>query len=137
MEQRFAFRFSSWMLPFAWLIASGPGQSWVEVTKDEVRVRMGVGFRARIPRRSIARADRHPDMWSAIGIHTRFRGTWIVNGSPSGMVVLDIEPPVRAHTFGIPIRLKRLLVSLEDPEGFLAALKGRPSNWARVLPTRG
>jgi hypothetical protein len=94
---------------------------------EELRVRMSWGFAARIPRRSISQArrlGRRRDIWYALGIHTLLGGRWIVNGSLTGVLTLTIEPPVRARAFGLPIRLRWLAMSLQDPEGFLTALGG-------------
>ncbi len=55
------------------------------------------------------------------GVHG-WRGRWLVNGSSHGIVVLGIDPPARARTLGLPVRLRELAVSLEDPVGFAAAL---------------
>jgi hypothetical protein len=49
-----------------------------------------------------------------------------VNGAPDGIVAVELSEPVRAFTNGFPIRLKVLSVSLEDPDGFLAALEAPP-----------
>jgi hypothetical protein len=88
---------------------------------------MGWGFAARMPRRSIRQArrlDRGRDIWYAVGIHSLLGGRWIVTGSLHGVVTLQIEPPVHARAFGLPIRLRWLAMSLSDPEGFLLALGG-------------
>jgi hypothetical protein len=41
-------------------------------------------------------------------------------------VAIELTEPVRAYVAGFPIRLRHLSVSLEDPDGFLAAL-GAPA----------
>jgi hypothetical protein len=40
----------------------------------------------------------------------------------SGIVTLEIQPPARAWVIGFPVRLRKLHISLEDPDGFLAAV---------------
>jgi hypothetical protein len=55
------------------------------------------------------------------GVHG-WRGTWLVNGSADGLVRLDIDPPVKARTAMVPVRLRTLRVSLADPTAFLADL---------------
>jgi hypothetical protein len=37
-------------------------------------------------------------------------------------VVLAIDPPARARVLGVPVRVRELAISLEDPVGFAAAL---------------
>jgi hypothetical protein len=126
---RFALRYGGWMRALAYLTALGPQWSHVDLSANELQVRMGWGFQAHIPRRSIIQArqlGQQRDIWYAVGIHTLRGGRWIVNGSLHGVVTLAIEPPVRARAFGLPIRLRWLAMSLRDPDGFLAAL-GAPT----------
>ena len=126
---RFALRYDRLMRGFTWGLALGPRRSGVELSEDDLQVRMGWGFQARIPRRSIHQARRlgqQRDIWYAVGIHSLPGGRWIVNGSLHGVVTLAIEPPARARAFGLPIRLRWLAMSLRDPDGFLAAL-GAPT----------
>jgi hypothetical protein len=96
--------------------------SYVELDDDSLRVQLGWGFSARIPRRSIAGARRGPDVAGITAGAHAWRGRWLVNGSRRGIVRIDVDPPVRAWTLAIPVRLRQLAVSLEDPDGFLAAL---------------
>ena len=126
-SHHFALRYNRAMRAFLGLLGLGPLRSGVELNGEELGVRMGWGFAARIPRRSISQArrlGRRRDIWYALGIHTLLGGRWIVNGSLTGVVTLRIEPPVRARAFGLPIRLRWLAMSLQDPEGFLTALDG-------------
>jgi hypothetical protein len=111
-----------WWRPLLSALGLGPRAARIELGEDEFRVRMGWGFRARIPRTSIVRADRFRDWPWAIGVHGDFRGSWLVNGSATGIVLLYLDPPSSARVLGVPISLRKLGLSLEDPEGFLAAL---------------
>jgi len=98
----------------------GPRRSWVEVTPDSVQVRMGLAFRATLPRGAIAsvRAGGHA---AAVGVHGR-RGRWLVCSSRHGVVTLDLDPSARARFNGIPIRVRELRVSLADPDAFVGVL---------------
>lgn len=109
------------------LVALGMGPSLADVAlgSDHIEVRMGWGFRARVPRGSVRSVYRDRDMRGAIGVHG-WRGRWLVNGAVSGIVTIEIDPPVRAWVVGFPIRLRILHVSLEDPEGLLAAWDAYP-----------
>jgi hypothetical protein len=124
---RFPIRFSSGNgLLFRGLLIP-PSASFVEVTDDTIRVRLGWAFSARIPRRLVRAAGpgKGPKIRLTAGAHG-WGGRWLVNGGPDGIVAVELAEPVRAFTAGFPIRLRQLLVSLEDPEGFLAVL-GTPA----------
>ena len=101
-----------------------PSAAYVELADDTIRVRLGWAFSARIPRRLVTRAGpgRKPRIPLTAGAHG-WAGRWLVNGSPDGIVEVELSERTRAFTAGFPIRLKKLSVSLEDPEGFLGALR--------------
>jgi hypothetical protein len=117
---RFPIRFGifRWLLS---LIGAGPRASYAELSGEVLRVRMGWTFRARIPIGSVTRAHRDGTMRWGVGVHG-WRGRWLVNGSTKGIATVEIDPPVRAFVCGFPVRLRRLHVSLDDPDGFVAAL---------------
>jgi hypothetical protein len=105
------------------LLGMGPRHSAVELDDAELRVRMGVSFRARIPRSSLRDAARGGSAWLSIGVHANLRfDSWLVNGSPRGIVWLHVDPAGRGRALGIPVRVRRLGLSLEQPEAFLATL---------------
>jgi hypothetical protein len=115
------------------LFRGGPGVSHVDVDASTIGVRMAT-FRLDIPRASV-RSVRPTDVripWrTTTGVHRR--GTrWLVNGSSDGLVELILNPPAK-----LPLSLDTvlnlggravtsLIVSLEDPDGFVATL-GRPA----------
>jgi hypothetical protein len=55
------------------------------------------------------------------------RGRWLVNGSAEGLAAVVIDPPCHvapsiATLFGLgPSRVVELTLSLDDPDGFIAA----------------
>jgi hypothetical protein len=100
-----------------------PGNSYVEVDPDTVRVRMGFAFRARFPRAAIRAVEVDRDRVGGWGVHG-WRGRWLVNGSSENLVRLELDPPARAHVLGFPVRLRLLRVSMVDPDGLIAALAG-------------
>jgi len=116
----FALRYGIFRLLLS-VLGLGPGLSGVTVGAERVRVRMGWGFRADIPRSSVGQATSDGGLVGGIGIHG-WRGRWLVNGAASGLVRLQIEPPERAWVMGVPVRLRQLRVSVEDPDGLLGAL---------------
>jgi hypothetical protein len=123
VTQRFALRYSG---AFRWLLSPlclGPAFSSVDVDDVCVHVFMGWAFDATVPRAAIRSARRFPRTvrWTA-GAHTDLHGSWLVNGAGTGIVEMRIEPAVEGRSGGFRIRPVRILVSLEDPDGFLRAL---------------
>jgi hypothetical protein len=59
-----------------------------------------------------------------IGVHG-FGGNYLVNGKASGIVTLEIEPSARALLIGIPVKLRKLSVSLDEPEQFIADFRAQ------------
>lgn len=117
----FAIRYDRWC---AWLlVAAGLGRRWSRVTveEDRVIVAMSYAFRSTIDRSAIRSISVWKGRVMGWGVHG-WRGRWLVNGSSHGIVVLGIDPPARARTLGLPVRLRELAVSLEDPSGFAAGL---------------
>jgi hypothetical protein len=98
-----------------------PRRSYLEVDPDLVGVRMGWGFQADVPRSSIRSVRRVANINSSIGVHG-WRGRWIVNGAAGPLVALVIDPPVRARACGLPVRLRELLVSVDDPDTVVSEL---------------
>jgi hypothetical protein len=99
-----------------------PSASYVEIDGDVVAVRMSWAFRASFARstvRSAARlAGREP---LSRGVHGWW-GRWLVNGSGRGIVMIDLSPQQRGWVMGMPVRLRQLAVSMEDPDGLVVAL---------------
>jgi hypothetical protein len=125
---RFPIRFSSGNgILFRGLLIP-PSGSFVELGDDSIHVRLGWAFSARIPRRLVGSVGpgKPPTLRLTAGAHG-WGGRWLVNGSPDGIVAVGLTEPVRAYVAGFPIRLRTLLVSLADPENFLAALAAPPA----------
>jgi hypothetical protein len=120
---RFAISFSLLFAILAAVLGMGRRRAAVEVDDQDVTVRMGWAFSARIPRAHIVSVDAHPRIWYAIGVHTAGRGDWIVNGTMSDIVELRVDPPVPARAVGFPVRLRRLRVSVERPAELIDALR--------------
>ncbi|QIG43570.1 hypothetical protein G5V58_13100 [Nocardioides anomalus] len=103
------------------LAVAGAGGAGLDLTDDTLTVRLGPTWRATIPRGSITSAERDPRHTISVGAHG-WRGEWLVNTSPRGLVVLHLDPPAAARCLGVPLRVHTLRVSLDDPEAFLGAL---------------
>ena len=119
----FTVRFSPWLRPLFVLLGMAPRRSEVTVGEDSIQVRLGWAFRAEVPIASVRSVSRTPDVWWAVGVHTDMRGRWIVNGSPRGMVAFELDPAVRGRGIGLGVRIRRLLLSLEEPDAFVEAVR--------------
>jgi hypothetical protein len=123
MAVRFPIRFdAAYRILFTALLLA-PSDWFVEVEGDEVRVRMAWAFRTRFPRSAVASVGEHQKRPISRGVHG-FAGRWLVNGSGQGIVDIALEPTQRGHVMGFPVRLRNLLVSVEDPAGLRTALAG-------------
>jgi hypothetical protein len=98
-------------------------RSFVAIGTTDIDVHFGWAH-FRFARDAMAGASRVRGSWGyGVGIHTNYVDRLIVNGSLANLVEIRFSPPQRAWML-FPIRCQRLIVSLEDPEGFMAALAG-------------
>jgi hypothetical protein len=114
---------------FDTLAGGGAGRSGVLVSPSELRVRMG-DFRLAVPRssvRSVARS--HADLGGTRGVHFS-RGRLQATGAPDGLVELTLDPPGQTgrslSTTFTEARVDTLVLSLEDPDGFVAEFAAGP-----------
>jgi hypothetical protein len=120
-DQTFAILYGVWR-PLLVVLGMGPRFSAVALGAEELHVKMGWAFRARIPRSAITGASRREGRVGGVGVHG-WRGRWLVNGSMEGIVGIDVDPPARAVATGFPVHLRYLSLSLENPDAFVTALK--------------
>ncbi len=120
---RFPIRFDPWYRALSRAVLLPPSHAFVELDGDEVRVRMAWAFRARFPRSAVASVTEHRRVPLSRGVHG-WAGRWLVNGSGDGVVELALRPDQRAFVVGVPVRLRTLLVSVDDVAGLEAALGG-------------
>jgi hypothetical protein len=121
MPARFPIRFTGANRAMV-LLGIAPDLCRVEVDEGALRVRMAWAFRLDVPRanvRAAARDERRVWSW---GVHG-WRGKWLVNGSSSGLVRIDLDPPGHGRVMGFPVRVRVLVVSVEDPPALLDALR--------------
>ena len=124
--QRFPIAFGAFNAALMGALGMTPHRSYVEIDGDSVRARMGWAFHADIHRRAIAGVEKHEGyVWWAYGVHGG-GGRWIVNGSGHSIVKVRIDPPGRGRVLGVGVKLRELWVSLEDPDGFVAAMSPSP-----------
>ena len=120
MPARFPIRFTGANRAMV-LLGVVPEHCRVEVDDGELRVRMAWLFSLDVPRvnvRSVAREEGRVWGWGAHG----WRGKWLVNGSSSGLVRIELDPPGRGRVSGVGVEVRELVVSVEDPDGLIAAL---------------
>jgi hypothetical protein len=118
---RFPIRFERWYRVLSSTLLLFPSSSYVDVDDHEVHVHMGWAFDARFPRSSVKAATRPDRAPLSRGVHG-FAGRWLVNGSGDGILTLDLEPEQRARVLGLPIRLRQLMVSVDDPKALAKRL---------------
>ena len=119
-SQRFPIRFTGANRAMAALGISR-SESYVELDEAQVHVQLSWAFRLRASLADVRSAvldDGRVMGWGAHG----WRGRWLVNGSSSGLVRLELDPRARAQVAGIPVRVRVLRVSLEDPAALIDAL---------------
>jgi hypothetical protein len=103
------------------LTATASSPAALELTADSLEVRLGLTWRARIPRSSITSAGLDPLRTLSVGAHG-WGGRWLVNTTTQNLVVINVHPEGRGHCVGWPVRVRELHVSVADPDVFLAAL---------------
>jgi hypothetical protein len=120
--RRFRFRYG-WWRPLLSVLGLGPMFSSLVLRDARLRVRMGWAFHADIPLAYVTSVTRGPKRWGGIGVHG-WRGYWLVNGSVTDIVRVEIDPArdVRALVIGARVRLQLLEVSVVDPDDFVAQL---------------
>ena len=119
---RFAIRFDRL---YGWLSSAlflPPSAAFIELQDGDIHVRMGWAFRATFPRMAVASIAESKQRPLSRGVHG-FVGRWLVNGSGDGIVRLNLQPEQRAYVLGFPVRLRELLVSVDDPAGLLQQLR--------------
>jgi hypothetical protein len=121
--QWFTLRYGAFSRSMLRLIGSGPTHSGIAVSDADLAIKMGRSFDGRAPRTSVTSARALTDTVISRGVHG-WRGDWLVNGDGSGLVELLFEPPMRGHVLMFPVRVRRLRVSVDDPEGLVAAVGG-------------
>jgi hypothetical protein len=108
------------------LLGGGPAGGRIEVDATELRLRMA-DFKVDVPRTSVHRAARSSRQTKGtIGVHSK-GGSWLANGSADGLVEIEIDPPCHTErslsTLFRRMKVTELIVSLVDPDGFIAAVQ--------------
>lgn len=122
---RYPISFDSFFRPMSAAVGMLPSRSFVEVTDNEVTVRMGWGFKVRFPRSAVKAVTQQKASAGrpvSRGVHG-FKGRWLVNGSARGIVDIDMSSTQRGAVMGFPVKIDRLQVSVVEPERVIGALE--------------
>jgi hypothetical protein len=120
--ERFPIRFTGLNHGMA-LVGMVPSRCSVDLTDEHLHVRMGMWFDLEAPRATVQSAALDTDRVLGWGVHG-WRDQWLVNGSSQGLVRITFSPTQRAWMGPVPLRVRVLRVSLDDPEGLVAGLGG-------------
>jgi hypothetical protein len=127
--ERFAISYADMGPVSTWadtLLGGGPAGGRIEIDAGEIRLRMA-DFKVDVPRASVRRATRSSHQTrGTIGVHAK-GGSWLANGSADGLVEIEIDPPCHTErslsTLFLRMKVTELIVSLVDPDGFIAAVQ--------------
>jgi hypothetical protein len=118
------------------VVGMTPSRCYVDVDERQLRVRMGMWFELDAERTVVRSVE--PDHGRVLGwgVHG-WRGRWLVNGSSSGIVRITLAPSARGWMGPVPLRVRVLRVSVEDPAGLVAALAPATPSGAPTASTGG
>lgn len=130
---RFQMRIDPAWTPMVLVGGATRNSSYVDVTPEAVTFHFGYAFNHTEDRDDITEVKaRAWPWWAGIGWRSNLRGMVGLIGSYHGVVEVAFEGKSRAWGF---LPLNQIAVSLEDPEGFIAALKARPAAAAKKAVT--
>jgi hypothetical protein len=122
LPARFPIKRAGWVRPLLLLFGGTAEHSYTEITSDGLRARFG-WYEVTIPIVDIDAVEPADwPWWGGIGWRTNMRSVIGLVGALKPVVRVTLSKPVRTRLLLIPIRLRELYLSLEDAEGFIAAL---------------
>jgi hypothetical protein len=113
------------------VLGASPKVSRVKVSSSTIDIRMGWAFQATIPREAVASARPMnrglSELSGPLGLSVLrgvnyWRGTALVNGAGTGLVEMTLDRPKWVRLGPLRVRMRRLIVSVEDQSGLVAAL---------------
>lgn len=114
---------------FRWFLRAlglGPKRTGIMLTRHEVQVMAGL-FHVTVSRDQIASVRECSSPWWALaGVHTDFRGRWVVDGGPGRLVRLDLSPPAQGRVASMTVSIRRLDLGLEDNASLVTKLASSP-----------
>jgi hypothetical protein len=121
------------------LLGGGPGKSGVWVYPDTLHIQMST-FKLDVPRASVRSPIRsEAKLHGTSGVHFT-RGRALINGGVNGLVEFGVDPPLRTgrglSTVFLRPHVTSIVLSLVDPDGFIAAVRRPPSRPPRRVSGR-
>jgi hypothetical protein len=105
-----------WLLPIFGLPAR---LAYISIG-DTVKIRMSWAFRVKFSKADVMEVVNFRPVMS-IGVHG-FRGRWLVNGAHRPIAVIRLQQPARGLVVGFPLKVREILVSVDDRDALQAAL---------------
>jgi len=121
--QWFKLRYGAYSRHLLKLLGSGPAHSGIAVSDGDLAIKMGRSFDGRASRGSIVSARSLTNTVLSRGVHG-WRGDWLVNGAGAGLVEILFDPPMVGHVLAFPVSVRRLRISVDDPDGLVATIGG-------------
>lgn len=122
---RFDFEIEPLMQPVLFPFGARPETCYAEVNGETLSIQMGSLFSEKLPLSAVDSAAK--DKWSllgGLGVRIGFHNTMAVLASTKNVVKLSFKEPVMLQALGPFFHQTRgLYLALQDPDGFLAALK--------------
>ena len=119
---RFPISFDAPFRVISRMLFLSPDKAHVDIGGDFVHVQFSWGFSSTFPRSSVIGTRVYPRRPISRGVHG-FAGRWLVNGAGDRILDITLEPEQRARVLGWPVRLRNLLVSVDNPEALAQAIR--------------
>ena len=120
--QRFPILISPLWRPLLWPFGATADRAYVDIEDGEIHVRFGRLFEHRFPVDEVEGVGpAHWPLWAGVGWRTNFRGTVGLIGTYVSIVEVRFKETQRVRML-LPVPCKRLVLSVEEPREFIAAL---------------
>lgn len=121
---RFAIRRDVWLRPILWPFGGTAAASYVALEDGKLRVRFGWAFRHTFPLSEVVAVERTNWPWYyGLGWRANYLGRVGLVGSFEGIVELRLRRTRWLWLAFVPVPCRRLAISLEEPDAFVAALR--------------
>jgi hypothetical protein len=120
-------------MTFVLVLLGSIGLTRHEVTERSLILRQGLVIRCIIPLANIASVRETARMPFGLGVRVGPNRTMFVNTAVTNLVAIELKEPMRFRVlFLIPLwKMRRVVVNLNDPDGFIRCLRERLQNGGR------